>query len=50
MITLTKSREASFRWQKMFVRIDFIQNSGDFIKMIEVKSKSCDPKEFYDSL
>ncbi len=35
--------EAAFLYQNLFIRADIIEKSGNRIKLIEVKAKSCDP-------
>jgi hypothetical protein len=42
--------EAAIRFNNLFIRVDILEKKGNHINLIEVKSKSTDPNEFYDEL
>lgn len=42
--------EAAIKVNNLFVRVDILEKKGNLIDLIEVKSASADPNEFYDEL
>lgn len=42
--------EAAIKFNNLFVRVDIFEKVGKVINLIEVKSKSANPNEFYDEL